>query len=654
MTLLAPLAGLLAGGIGLAALLALHALKLRRRPVRVSSTLLWRDAVRDLEVNIPWRAPRPTLLLLLQGLAVLLLALAIARPVLGDSDRVPGRVIIVVDASASMSATDADASGTARLDRAKRLATDRLAALRRGAGVPEIAVIRAALEPRMVVAPTRSIEGAIAGIRAIEPTDQPLDADALRTVLAALLDRTTGTGEDPEAPGDEQPTLWVFTDAGPGSGVAARDFPGWSGTIVPVADQAGDNTGIAALHASRDPADPASARVFLRVISNADRPVGLVAEVTVRPLAGSARGGASAAPAPATRVPLQIPAATPDGPGSLTRTIQVQAPGSSRIAVTLDPGGVLASDDTAWVDLPDPSPPRTVVFAPDARADPFLMDVLGVLAPGAVSVHAPGETDALRGAGLAVYDRVTPARLPPIPSLGFASAWPGSDDAETAGRERIIAWDRTHPVLRDLSLSSVVFDRAVALPDASTPGISLLAEARSGPVVIEGVGGGVRHIRVAFPLNRSNWAVDVGMPIFVAAAFERLAPGVRGEGTARTTGASIEVRATGGTVRVSGPVDAVVPASGEGVATIAPLARVGEYTLAGAPDTPTLAVSLLDAAESAVPVGPGERFGRDAAPGPRSARASGEGRRELWPHALLAALVFMTLEWLVHARRARV
>lgn len=640
MSFLAPLAGLLAGGIGLAALLALHALKLRRRPVRVSSTLLWKDAVRDLEVNVPFRAPRPTLLLLLQALGVLLLAAAIARPVLGDADRVPGRVIVVIDASASMGATDAD--GTTRLEAAKSRAVERLAALRRAPGVPEIAVVRAALTPRMAVAPTRSVDAAIAGVRSIGPTDQPLDTEALRTVLGALIDRPA-EDVDPEA-SDDPPAVWVFTDAG---ALSARDFPGWSGEIVPVVSEPGENTGIAALHASRDPADPNAARVFLRVVSNAPRPVGVVASVAVRPLAGTGEEST-------VRVPLEIPAATAEGPGALTRTIAVRAPGAGRIAVALESGGVLGVDDTAWVDLPDPSPPRTVVFAPEGRADPFLMDVLSVLAPGAVSVHAPGETDALRGAGLAVYDRVTPDRLPPVPSLGFGSTWPDADAVETARRERIIAWDRTHPVLRDLSLSSVVFDRAVPLPDGSTPGVSVLAEARAGPVIIEGVGGGVRHLRVGFPLNRSNWAVDVGMPIFVAGAFERLAPGVRGEGVARTTASPFEVRASGQAVRVTGPAESTVPASVEGVAVIGPLPRVGIYDLAGAPDTPSVAVSLLDASESTIRVGPPEKFGRAAAPANGSARASAEGRRELWPHALLAALVFMTLEWLVHARRARV
>jgi hypothetical protein len=649
MTLLAPLAGLLAGAIGLGVLLALHALKLRRRPVRISSTLLWRDAARDLEVNIPWKAPRPTLLFLLQALAVLLLALAIARPVLGGADRVPGRLIVVLDASASMGATDADPQGRTRLDRAKALAASRLGELRRSTGVPEIAVVRAALEPRMVVAPTRSVDAALAGVRSVEPTDQPLDPDALKTMLGALRDGAQGE----ESETVEEPTLWVFTDAGD---LTPRDLAGWSGEIIAAGpDTPGANAGIVALHATRDPTDPTTARVFFRLVSNAARPVGVVVRIT--------------ADGVTTPVPLEIPASTEEGPGAVTRTVAVSAPGRQRIEVALDrdaPAGALAADDRAWADLPDPRPPRTVVFAPDARPDPFLMDVLGVLAPGAVSVHAPSDADAPRGAELIVYDRVTPPRTPPAPSLGFGSGWPSRDarpdgpDADLGavadtGRQRVIAWDRAHPVLRDLTLSPVVFDRAVPLPDATEPGVAVLAEARTGPVMIEGVAGGHRHIRVAFPLNRSNWSVDVGMPIFVAAAFERLAPGVRGEGVVRTTAEPIELRTDADRVTAIGPepqpAQIAAPAA-DGVAVLGPLPRVGLYGLTGA-EQPDVGVALLDAGESAIPTRPGAVFGRAASPntGPG---APTEGRRELWPELLLAAFIVITLEWLVHARRARI
>ncbi|MCC5823571.1 MAG: VWA domain-containing protein [Phycisphaerales bacterium] len=632
MSFLAPLTGLFAGVLGITGLLLLHALKLRRRPVRVSSTLLWMNAAKDLEVNIPFRAPRMTLLFLLQLLAVILLALALARPVVGAAERIPGRLIVVIDASASMNAADAGPEGMTRLERAKALAVDRLGSMRRGSAVPEIAVVRASLDPRMVVAPRRSIENAIAGIRTIEPTDQPLDLDNLRAMLNALLDHAAE--EDEESAASTEPTVWIFTDAGM---IRPSDFPGWSGEIVTVTDAPGRNAGIAAMHAIRDPSEPDTARVFLRVVSNADRPAGVV----VRLRAGVVT----------QTVPLEIPAATEEGPGAVTRAVTIRAPGAARLEASLESGGgVLASDDRAWADLPDPRPPRTVVFAPDGRPDPFLLDVLGVLAPGSVSSHAPTERDALAGAELVVYDRVTPDALPSVPSLGFASAWPGAEEqALREGRERIVVWDRAHPVLRDLSLATVVFDRAVPLPDESAPGVTVLAEARSGPAIIEAVGGGVRHIRVSFPLTRSNWAMDVGMPIFIASAFERLAPGVRGEGVVHTTSESIEIRAAADRVRADGPLTAEAPAS-EGVAILGPLARAGVYTLTGA-EQPTLAVSMLDAGESAIRVGEPALFGREALP---AARAAVEGRRELWPTLLLIAFVIMTLEWFVHARRARI
>ncbi len=630
MSFLAPLAGLLAGGLGLAALVALQALKLRRRPVRVSSTLLWRNAARDLEVNVPFRAPRVTLLFLLQALAIVLLALAIARPVAGSGERIHGRLIVVIDASASMSATDADAAGTSRLERAKAVAAERVGRLRRGSHMPEIVVVRAALEPRMVVAPTRSLDAVLAGIRTIEPSDQPLDADALRSMLNALLDHSTE--EEESGTVSREPTLWIMTDAGT---LRALDFPGWSGEIVATQESAGINAGISALIATRDPAEPGQARVFVRLVSNADRPTGVVLRLRA--------GEASVA------VPVEIPAATPDGAGTVSRAVTIAAAGAVRIEASLDRGGVLAADDRAWADLPDARPPRTVVFAPGGRADPFLMDVLGVLAPGAVSTHAPEELDALGGAELVVYDRVTPARLPPVASLGFGSAWPGAEVEGLEGRRRVVSWDRTHPVLRDLSLAGVVFDRAVGLPGAERAGVSVLADAADGPVIIEGAAQGVRHLRVGFPLNRSNWGVDVGMPIFVAGSFERLAPGVRGEGVTHTTTRAIEVRATADRVRAEGPVPAEAPAA-DGVAALGPLARVGVYALAGAAE-PSVAVSLLDEGESAVPVGASVRFGREAMGD--GARVS-EGRRELWPLLLLGAFVLMTLEWLVHVRRARV
>jgi hypothetical protein len=629
VTFLAPLAGLLAGGLGLAALLALHALKLRRRPVRISSTLLWRNATRDLEVNTPWQRPRATWMLLLQILAIALLALGIARPVLGSGGSITGRVVVVIDASASMNATDE--RGVSRFDRAVDAARERLNGLRRSDASPEIAIVRAAHTPAMVLAPTRSLGDALGALDAVTPTDQSLDADALRDLLGSLRE----TGEDDET--NDTLTVWAFTDGG---SLRAEELPGVAGEIVAIGSES-PNAGIAAATGSRDPEDPSRARIFVRLVSNADRPVGVVVRVS--------------SPDETIRTPVEIPAATEDAPGAITRTIAVDAPGAARVEITLEREDALAADNAAWVDLPDPPPPPPRgfpppgVYAPEGRADPFLLDPLEVLAPGAVSVHPPTDLEATRGAGLVVYDRITPQRLPGVPTLGFGSAWPESDLGERSGRERVVAWDRVHPALRDVSLSSVVYDRAVNLPGGDTPGVTVLAESAAGPVITETVGAGVRHIRVAFPLERSNWGVEVGMAIFVAQAFERLAPGTRGEGVVRTTTDPVRVRASDDRVTATGPAEAVAIRGPDGTAALPPLERVGVYTLDNATPS-TVAISMLDESESMLAVADSASLGT---PG-RTTASADTGRRELWPYALLIAVVLMTLEYLIHAARARV
>src|SRR5258707_11221515 len=97
----------LAAAIAIPSLLILYFLKLRRRELAVSSTLLWKKAVQDLQVNAPFQKLRRNLLLLLQLLLLILLCLALMRPVANFKQGAGKLTVILIDRSASMAAKDA-------------------------------------------------------------------------------------------------------------------------------------------------------------------------------------------------------------------------------------------------------------------------------------------------------------------------------------------------------------------------------------------------------------------------------------------------------------------------------------------------------------------------------------------------------------------
>src|SRR5262245_48939454 len=128
---------LLAAAIAIPALLVLYFLKLRRREMPIASTLLWKKAIQDLQVNAPFQKLRRNLLLLLQLLLLLLLLLALSRPITFFTPGAGKNSVIIIDRSASMQAMDVD--GHSRLDEAKRRAKAMVDTLDRGSHAMVIA-----------------------------------------------------------------------------------------------------------------------------------------------------------------------------------------------------------------------------------------------------------------------------------------------------------------------------------------------------------------------------------------------------------------------------------------------------------------------------------------------------------------------------------
>lgn len=707
MTLLNPWGGLLAAVLAGAAVTALYLLKLRRRPVRVGSTLLWRQAVRDVEVNVPWRPLRATPMLALHLLCAALLSLAIARPVLRDNAPTAPRLFLVVDRSASMSAGDVRAGGS-RLESAKARALDRVRSLARRPRPPEVAVIAFAAQAELLCPPTRRLRDAEDAIRALTPTDQPGNPRAAAELLRALTppppatddidpDDITPDNTDPDnanpnnADGSTAPApppsiaAEVFTDLSPEETAAALgDTAGWGSAavrITPVARGAWRrpgawNAGIAAFSVERDIEQPDRVRIFLRVVNTAP-------DERVLPVVALVDG------TPVRREALRVAAQDAGMPGEAVRTLEITLPRGGVVSALLDMDDALAADNTAAALLPAPSPPRVLVVGPEAEAadagvDPFLLDVLRALPLGGLDVvpaaawAGPADT---RGADLLIADRVTAAAFPRVASLWLGAGptvavrAPASADA-APGVGPVVWWDRRHPLLDGLSLDAVLAARSVWFADNPT-GVELHDVARdaAGGLIVEARTVGARHAVVGFALGDSNWPLDVSFPLFVAHAVESLS----GAGEARTGGwfttaepvelAALAVEANAALV---GPVErrlrgeAGDGANGGGAdrtARFGVLERAGVYQAQGVTGVTAVAVNLVDAGESTrggweetgAAFGDGSGRALPESPARAEGGAAGEaGGVELWPWAALAAAGAMTLEWVCFAWLARV
>ena len=163
MTLLAPL-GLLAL-LAIPVLIVFYLLRVRYRDHEVSSTYLWEQLTRDLAVHEPWQKPRFSILLLIQAVLLGALALTLARPTLTSGAQERVHAVVLLDGSASMSATDVSPS---RFDRARSLAHDAVRALPDGSTGT---VILAGAHPDVLAAETNDRARLLAAIDGASPTD---------------------------------------------------------------------------------------------------------------------------------------------------------------------------------------------------------------------------------------------------------------------------------------------------------------------------------------------------------------------------------------------------------------------------------------------------------------------------------------------------
>jgi Ca-activated chloride channel family protein len=180
MSLLLPAA--LAFGIIIPIIFLLYFMRPKRQERVVSSTLLWQQASQDLQASRPWQNLRITALLLLQILAAIVIVLVLARPATFISSPIGGNTIIILQASASMQATDVSPS---RFEAARSEISNLIDGLGPG---DQLSLITMAKTPQVLIAFSSDKSQLTSALQSAKVTNQDADLEqalSLATSLAA-------------------------------------------------------------------------------------------------------------------------------------------------------------------------------------------------------------------------------------------------------------------------------------------------------------------------------------------------------------------------------------------------------------------------------------------------------------------------------------
>jgi len=624
MSFLTPLAFALAA-LALPIVL-LYMLRLRRTEMPISSTFLWQQLVRDREANAPWQRLRFSWLLLLQLLILAALVLSLARPFVDIKTITTGRIVLLLDASASMQATDVQPS---RFAQAREIGLDLVDTL--GAD-DTMTVIRVADVPEVLAAASRDKLVLREAIREAQPSDASANWIAAMTLAAA------------GAVGVDELKIVIVSDGG-----LPPDVPPVPGDVrfVPVGAH-GANLAISALATASLPGQPP--QLFARISNYSDVETDVILDVrlddsdviyTARRYTVPARGHVDL-------FEIELPQ-TFD-----TLTAQLTLP--SRTTAR----DYLSVDNRAFAVRDRSGAGRVLLVTEDNF---FLQQIFRSLRGVEAFQIAPSEALPADTFDLYVFDGVLPEALPDGDLLLVNP--PSSTEFFTVGPERQVSGAITvrkddprtrnlDPYIETVNLRSF---RELEAGDWATA----LLQVDGYPLVVAGEVGVRQIVVLAFDARYPNtdMVLQPSWPILIAQlaawfsppritdVLESLPPGapvsIR---FVENADEAVVVRPDGKTAALPSSASEVVFAD-----TLTPgLYRVELRKDGETIKTEQFAVNLFDPAESQIEPRPSVVIGTVRVS--RDAREE-TGRREFWPWIAALALLLLAVEWWVYHRSLR-
>jgi hypothetical protein len=608
-----------------------YILKIRLKRVPVSTVIFWRQIFDEKKPRSLWQRLRHLVSLLVQLALLLLLVAALTEPFLASEAQSARRVILVIDNSASMNATDVEPS---RLAKAKEEAHKIVKGLRPR---DEMAIVAAGTQPRVVCGLTGHQKTLRGALDAVGPTDGPTKlADAL-AFARRLAAETEGGGKECR--------IVVVTDACVEN--AAQMSTEENVRFITVGGRSA-NVGITRFQVRRSTIDPIGYEILAEVTNFSDEPTGDFRfavtlngrSVEVKPLKL----------APNAKWSEVIENTTADG-GLLEAELVVK--GEKEDHPYPD---ALAADNKAVAVLPKREPVPTHMHSPAGNL--FLHKVLEAnpLTRLTTSRVMPKEFPAGSGA-VRVFHREVPAKLPAGPVLvvdptNDCDLWKVGDKLQNP---IITQQDKDSPLMAHVRLDNVLMPEARKLaftPAAGKPQVLAgtltgdpvfaLIDRPEGKVVVltANLDQGDLPFRTAFPILAMN---TLGYFTSQSELREALSTGATAELTLPATGAFLLKSPDGSTKKLP---------DGGGRVTVGPFDQCGVWAVV--PDAPNaapieeFAVNLMNKAESDLRAPEGVTSVSSATD---TGLVSGFLGRPLWWYLIGAAWVLVAVEWYLYQRR---
>lgn len=704
MTFAAPMLAGIVAAIAIPTLIILYFLKLRRIPREVSSTLLWKKTIQDLQANAPFQRLRKNLLLFLQLIILGLILLALAQPRSATTTEQGKKYLIMIDRSASMAAVDGTETlgSKSRLERAKEEAITLIESMRepsvfaQGQKADEAMIIAFDASAEIIEQFTSDQTALINAINSIEQTDAPSSIEeAYRLAQAQRPNRLVtdaneagevlNTIELEELKGGDPYFFHLYSDGRIPDiqSVRADQVEGqFAFEYHAMGTQTSNNIGLVALRSERDYDDPTKLSIFVGVQSTDTIERSVDAELIIDGVTRSVRQ-------------IDLPAATIDDTTGQRTTatggvvFELIEPNAVLARVRLDTNGdenpeadVLLTDNEGALIVP---PAKQAAVALVSTGNLFVQSAIAGFPLSKFEVMSPSQYEAKRDNGdMAVFDVVVFDNYLPRPDeldrrlepgryliLGRTLTGPlGVIDNGVGQGGALIDWRRTHPVLRDLTLDALLMAETPNIEIPKGSGVVSLAETATGPAIFETSDADVRAIVVPFDITKTNWPFDVSFVVFLASAVDYLGTGsvVAIDQTDRLIQPgnvlADRIPADARSVRVQLPDGTrspeIIP-SADGRVVYGPIRQTGLYTLRwrGTPG-PTDVVrddeiqrlftaNLLDPTESDVSTQPTIALANTLV----SAESAVERKsiKDWWPWLLMGALAILMFEWWVYNKK---